>query len=293
MDWNDLKLFVALVRSGTVRAAASQVGVSHSTIARRVDALESQLRVKLFDRPASGYLLTQAGEELLATAEKVENEMDALARRIVGQDRLLAGQIRVTMIDVLATHLIIPQLATFYTNYPNIELDIVVSYEPLDLTKREADIALRFVKQPPDHLIGRKLGTTANAAYATKQYLLDHDLSQSSSANWIGYGSSLPFPKWVKQSHYPHLPAKGIFNSMLLQLEATRAGLGIGFLPCFLGDASPELERLAPYTPSAGHDLWLLRHPDTRSTARLRVFSDFVSDVINQHHQLLDGIKAV
>jgi len=80
---------------------------------------------------------------------------------------------------------------------------------------------------------------------------------------------------------------------MLLQLEATHAGLGIGFLPCFLGDVSSELERLVPYTPSVGHVLWLLRHPYTRSTARLRVFSDFVSDVINQHHQLLDRIKAV
>jgi len=291
MDWNDIKLILALIRLGTVRAAADHLGVSHSTVARRSDALETRLGVKLFDRQSSGYVLTPAGEEFIKSAEKVEDEITSLERRIVGQDRSLAGVIRLTMVDVLASHLLMPDLANFSAMYPNIQLEVVIDYEPLNLSKREADIALRFVEKPPEHLIGRKIAATMNAAYASHEYCHEHDLQSSSSANWVGYGEPTPFPKWVKQSHYPHLPAKGIFNSMLLQLVATRAGMGIGFLPCFLGDPDPLLQRLSPYTVNAGYDLWLLRHPDTRSTVRLRVFSEFITDVIEKHSSLLEGVQ--
>jgi len=291
MDWNDIKLVLCLIRKGSVRSAADSLGVSHSTVARRADALEAQLGVSLFERSSTGYVLTPAGEQLIKTAEKVEDEMTSLERRIIGQDRLLAGIIRLTMVDVLASHLLMPDLTLFSNRYPNIQLEVVIDYEPLNLSRREADIALRFVKDPPEHLMGRKITTTNNAPYASHDYLLHHDLSSSESANWIGFGGSSPYPKWVKQSHYPHLPAKGIFNSMLLQLEATRAGMGIGYLPCFLGDADPDLQRLAPSTVSPGYDLWLLRHPDTRSTTRLQVFSEFITKAIQQQIPLIKGLQ--
>ncbi len=291
MEWDDVRIFLALVRAGSVRAAAAKAGVSHSTVARRVEAFETRLGVKLFDRLPSGYVLTVAGEDLLEVAESVENELDAVQRRLVGQDRRLAGVIRVTMVDVIATHLLMPDLTEFRELYPNIELEVIITYEPLDLTRREADVAIRFVKNPPDHFIGRRLATVANAAYATQDYLDRHDLADPTSVSWIGFGSPSPFPKWVKQSDYPHVPTRGVFDSMLLQLQAARCGMGMANLPCFMGDPDPELRRLPPGVPRPGYDLWLLRHRDTRSTARLRVFSEFVGAAVAEHRPLLEGAR--
>ena len=183
MLWDDVRIFLALVRSGSVRAAASTAGVSHATVARRVDAFETRLGVKLFDRLPAGYLLTPAGEDLLEVAEKVEDEFDAVKQRLAGQDRRLAGVIRVTMIDVIATHLLMPDIVAFNELYPDIELEICITHEPLDLRRRETDVAIRFVKTLPEYLIGRRLATVAYAAYASQAYVDEHDLSDPTSAS--------------------------------------------------------------------------------------------------------------
>ncbi len=182
-----------------------------------------------------------------------------------------------------------PDLGRFAELYPDTNIEVDITYEALDLTRREADIALRFVKHPPDHLIGHRLVTVAHAAYATHDYITHHDLTDSASTSWIGFGKQNAFPDWVKSSDYPHLPAKGVFDSMLVQLQAARCSMGIANLPCFIGDLDPTLSRLPPREPRPGHDLWLLRHRDTRSTARLRVFSDFIADAIAKYRPLLEG----
>jgi len=194
MEWDDVRIFLALVRAGSVRASAAKAGVSHSTVARRVEALETRLGAKLFDRLPSGYALTAAGEDLYEVAESVENEMDAVRRRLVGQDRRLAGVIRVTMVDIIATHLLMPDLTRFNELYPDIELEVVITYEPLNLTRREADIAIRFAKNPPDHLIGHRLASAANAVYATQDYLDHHDLTDPHFGilDWIRFAFTLP-----------------------------------------------------------------------------------------------------
>jgi DNA-binding transcriptional LysR family regulator len=289
MEWDDIRIFLALVRGGSVRAAAALAGISHATVSRRVEAFETRMGVKLIDRLPGGFALTAAGEDLLGAAENIETEIHSVQRRLVGQDRRLAGGIRVTMVDVVATHLLMADLTEFAERYPDIELEVMIGYEALDLSRREADVAVRFVKNPPDHLIGRRLGTVSNAAYATQAYLDHHELTDPASACWIGFGSPEPFPKWVKQSDYPHIPAKGVFDSMLLQLEAARCGMGIANVPCFLGDRDPDLIRLPPGEPRPGYDLWLLRHRDTRSTARLRIFSEFIADAVTRYRPLLEG----
>jgi DNA-binding transcriptional LysR family regulator len=290
MEWDNIRIFLALVRGGSVRAAAAQAGISHATVSRRVEAFETRMGVKLFDRQPRGFALTAAGEDLLEAAENIETEIHSVQRRLVGRDRRLAGSIRVTMVDVVSTHLLMPDLAEFSERYPDIQLEVIIGYETLDLSRREADVAVRFVKNPPDHLIGRRLGTVANAAYATQAYLDSHDLADPASASWIGYGSPEPFPNWIKQSDYPHIPAKGVFDSMLLQLQAARCGMGIANLPCFLGDPESEFVRLPPGEPRPGYDLWLLRHRDTRATARLRVFSEFIADAVTRYRPLLEGV---
>ncbi len=287
MNWNDVKLFLALVRGGTVRKAAVKAGVSHSTVARRIEAFEKKLGVRLFERLADGYTLTQPGEDMLRAAENVENELDALERRIVGQDRRLAGNIRFTMIDVLATSFLMPHLTQFSHTYPDIDLEVVITYEALDLSQREADIALRFVQNPPQHLIGRRLMTAEFMPYASVEYLKHHSLQDPVSDRWIGFESQSAFPKWVRESNFPNIPAKGVFSSLLLQLEAAKTGMGIGMLPSFLGDDEPNLRRLPHGEVTQSIDLWLLTHRDLRTTARIRVFSDFIANAVKNHREAL------
>lgn len=289
MDWNDIRIYLALVRTGTVRNAAAKLGVSHSTVARRIEAFEKRLGVRLFERSTSGYAVTPAGEDMLAVAEQIENEIHGLERRIIGQDQRLSGEIRVTMVDILATHLLMPQLTEFTQTYPDIDLEVVITYEPLDLGKREADIALRFTDKPPDHLIGKRLVTQYSAAYASVEYLQQHDLNADASVRWIGYGRHGDYPAWVRESDYPRVPAKGVFESLLLQFEATKAGMGIGMLPCFLGDPEPMLQRLPPAIAKPGYDLWLLTHTDMRTTARLRIFSEFIANAVIGQRELIEG----
>ena len=289
LNWDDIKLFLALVRSGTVRGAAEKLGLSHSTVARRTDAMEKRLAVRLFDRLPKGYAVTPAGEDMLNVAEGVENELDGLERRILGHDRQLAGHIRFTMVDFMATNLLMPHLAEFMQKYPDIDLEIVATYDAINLDNREADVALRFGQNPPEHLFGRRLLGIATAAYASKEYLKLTQLENPTTAQWIGFGANTPTPKWVKESKFPHLPVKGQFVSLLVQLEACKANMGLAMLPCFLGDKEPSLQRLSPPELKPNFDLWLLTHRDLRTTARFRVFSDFIASSIKSQRDVLRG----
>ena len=290
MNWDDIKIFLAMVRHATVRAAADLLGMSHSTVARRIIALEKGLGVRLFDRTTHGYELTPAGKDILATAEGMEREVMSLERRVIGRDQKLTGHVRVATSDFLATHLLIPSLPAFGRQYPEINVEIVTGYESLDIDRREADIALRITPKPPPHLVGKRLAAVAFAPFVSRDYLRHHDL-QSSTSCWIGYQRNAPeaTPDWVHSSAYPHLPVRGVFESLLSQLSAARAGLGIGMLPCLLGDPDPLLVRLEPGKQPPILELWLLTHRDVRTTARLRTLMQFIAGVVGRNTALLEG----
>lgn len=290
MNWDDVKIFLALMRFGTVRAAAEKLKISHSTVARRIDALETKLAVRLFDRMPSGYVLTLVGEDMLNVAENIEEEMEGLERRIVGQDHKLSGSIKVSMVDALATHLLMPYLAEFTAKYPDIELELETTYSAVNLDVREADIALRFTATPPDHLIGRRLLTCATSTYASQTYIENHALKpeqQGKTGNWIGFGQHGAFPNWVKKSEYPTLAARGQILSLNVQLEACRAGMGLSMLPCFMAEKEVDLERLSEPRLDPKFELWILTHRDIRSNARVRIFSDFIMAEVKSQRQML------
>lgn len=291
MDWDDVKLFLALMRAGNVRTAAARLGVSHSTVARRIDVMEVKLATKLFERLPTGYVLTPVGEDMVSVAEQVEEELDGLERRVAGHDNRLSGRIRVTMVDALATHLLMPHLVEFAHKYPDIDLDLPVAYETADLDRREADVALRFACNPPEHLIGRRLGVCATAAYASKKYLVRRDLKDASTTRWIGFGAPGPHPKWVRESAFPNIPVKGKLISLLLQLSACKAGMGLAMLPCFLGDPEASLKRLSPPKPDPRYELWILTHRDMRASARIRVFSEFIAKAIISCRPQMEGLN--
>lgn len=290
MNWNDLKIFLAVARQGSARAAAEKLGIHHSTITRRIEAFETAQKVHLFDRLNTGYRLTDAGESLLESATRIESEVSSVERNIFGQDVSLKGEIRVTMPDAIAANLLMPDLVTFMEKYPEIDLKVLISYGVLSLTKREADIAIRLSDRPAEHLVGRKVVRYHIATYGSKEYIARHSLpTQTEGVHWIGWNFPKHKTEWIARSEFPHMPSRGDFNNVLVQLAAVKAGLGIARLPCFIGDIEPTLQRVVSGRSAPFHDIWILTHKDLLSTARIQLFMDFISVAFKNKRALLEG----
>ncbi|MBL4811121.1 MAG: LysR family transcriptional regulator [Rhodobacteraceae bacterium] len=210
MNWDDIKIFLALARSDNIREAADRCNVSYSTISRRIDGFERQLCARLFDRLPSGFVLTATGEELLPLAEDIEDRVAEADRRVFGKESKLAGLIKLSMVDALATNLLMPDLAEFNEIYPDIELELDIGYGAADLARRETDLALRFAQNPPEDLIGRKLAACATAPYATQEYIRKHGLKTTpNGGRWIGFHRGRSQPLWLRNSAFPALPVWG------------------------------------------------------------------------------------
>ena len=293
MDWNDVRYFLALARLGSVRAAGASLGVSHSTVARRVEALEVQLAARLFDRSRDGYTLTDAGALMVPGAERVEREMAALELELAGQDERLAGPVRVTCCDEYVSEMMVQELTVLCGAYPDIELCVTTDSRTFDLSKREADIAVRTLgigSQPPEHLLGRKLVGIHCASYVAKAHAhrVDPEL-EGTHPRWVSFQDRKLLELMVANSSYPEVPPWGGFSSLSLMLQATRAGLGICILPCYVGDRDPALRRLARPDLRQVANLWLVSHPDLRDNARFRAARDCVIQALARRELLFEG----
>ncbi|MCR9256385.1 MAG: LysR family transcriptional regulator [Alphaproteobacteria bacterium] len=294
MDWNDFKIVLAIRRAGSLAGAARDLSVNHSTVFRRLTALEEAQGVRLFDRLQSGYAPTQAGEDMAETAAEVEAKIHALDRRLAGLDTQLAGRIRVTAPDDLMTHWLIPIIADFRVAQPGIVVEAAVTNRMLDLSKRDADIALRPTNSPPETLVGRRLGDTAMAIYVVDALAGDGTEPADWGGDrrpWVVYDSSLASiaaAQWQAR-HIPEANQSLFCDSVNAAVEATRAGIGLGMLPCMVGDQLPELTRIGGARPDLGPGLWLLTHQDLRGTARIRAFMDFVADRARRDKNLIEG----
>lgn len=288
-----MRYFLALARHGAVRAAGTELGVSHSTVARRVEALEAQLGTRLFDRHRDGYLLTDAGREMLPRAEGVEREMCALERTMVGQDEQLSGRVSLTCCDEYISGLIFPALAQVCSEHRELDLCLTTDGRYFDLSKREADIALRILgpeASPPEHLIGRSLVPICCASYVARAHASKLDPSiRGSRPRWAAFGDMKTNRALVAGSSYPDLPLWGAFTSLTLMLQAVRQGLGLAMLPCYIGDRDPALRRLDPADLRHLADLWVLSHADLRDNTRFQTVRYCVSDALRQLHDLFAG----
>jgi len=291
MDWDDIRYFLTVSRTGSIRGAAIQLEVNHSTVSRRIAQLEKKLRVRLFDKLPSGYIITPAGEEIISFASLIEIQTSAIERQIFGRDTELSGKLRITLSEALATHLLMGDFEKFTQKYPGINIELVISDEEFSLSKREADVAIRITQgSPPDHLVGRRILTLSQCTYATHEYISRNDiLNNPASIHWIGWDDDAPLPQWIKNSDFPNSPIQHQVDHIIAQLAAAKAGLGISILPCFLGDPEPSLQRVPGATVKSSRDIWLLTHHDLRQTARVRVFSEFMTNAIRQHVDLLEG----
>jgi DNA-binding transcriptional LysR family regulator len=292
LETKDLMLVQALARAKSVRRAAELLRVHQSTLFRRLDALERDLGVRVFERMREGYALTPAGERMCALAQRTQQELDDLERHLRGQDMRPYGTVRVTTTDTLiATHLT-PVLAAFRQAHPEIELEINISNQMLLLTKREADVAIRPTFEAPENLVGRSLCTLSVSIYASKSYLRRHRRIDDIAAHpWIGPDESLAHVRWIRslRKSYPDLAMPYRINSVHGMMQAAKAGLGLVMLPCYVGDAEPELARLRPPTQEPGNKLWLLTHPDLRQVARVRAFFDFAASQLVKLRPVFEG----
>ena len=290
LDWEDLKVFVALTRGGSMRGAGEELGIHASTVARRLEQLERKLGVRLFDRGGQGLSLTDNGSELLEHADRVEREIEQIELHLLGRDERMAGSIRVSLPDAVATSFLMDDIAGFVARYPDISLEMVPSYELVDLSKREADVAIRATSTPPEHLIGRKLACFAICAYAAPAYLKTHDpINEPEQCSWLGWDESGVMPYDGGESWMPRVPVRGVMRNLMLQAASAAAGMGMALLPCGIADRDRRLVRVPPGKAAPGGELWLLAHPDLRGAARIRAFLELVTDSFRRNQAVLAG----
>lgn len=288
--WDDLRVFLAVARTGSLSGAAKALGVNHSTVFRRINAFENALGVRLFERLPTGYALSVAGEEMQASAARVEREIERVDLRITGQDLKLEGTLVVTTTDTIIENFLAPHLLAFRRAYPGIRLDLVIDNQNINLSKRQADIAVRPTRNPPESLVGRRIAGIAFAPYAAKSYMKDRtpDLG---ALDWLAVDESLAHlsaAKWFRDT-LPDATVVLRANSLLGLLHTCAAGLGAATLGCFMGDTHKNLVRLADPIPDAATALWLLTHEDLRHTGRVRAFMDFMATSLASDVDLLEG----
>ncbi|SMF56539.1 DNA-binding transcriptional regulator, LysR family [Alteromonadaceae bacterium Bs31] len=290
MNWDDLKYFLAVARHGSVRSAAQALDVNHATVSRRIRHFEQALGLRLFERTARGYEKTHHAEEIYQEALHLEERLSAVSRKLAGKDKQLSGDIRITLHEGLLQQYLMDDLAAFSAQHPGIELEIIDSSRALNLSNREADIALRFCQQPPEHLVGRKLASIHRACYYAANRIEELKAADwQKKTNWLSWSDTLRRPVGQIARDYPRFRPRHKIMNVSLQVAACRAGMGVGILPCFIGDSDPQLLRIAPYTSEHKYDLWLLYHPDLRSSVKIRTLVKFLYARMEQHRGLFEG----
>lgn len=300
LAWDDLRLVKAIADGRGLQAAAERLGLNHSTVFRRLAQIEAKLDGRLFERHRTGYALTTLGEEVAGLATRIDEEVTALTLKLSGRAIQPAGELRVTTNDTLLTHLIMPILAKFRRLYPEIRLDVVLANQALNLSKRDADVALRATDNPPETLVGRRLASIAWAIYGRRETFPEAtprlgDTHWCAGQDWVALGDNLAH---LKAARYVRelVPTARIayrVNTVLGLTEAVEAGIGIGPLPCFIADPRPGLVRLSEPQPEFSTSLWMLTHPDLRHAPRVRAFLDTFAGEIGAYRPLLEGQGAV
>lgn len=287
MNWNDLRYFLALAREGSVSGAGRVLGVEHTTVARRISALEKQLGSRLFDRLPTGYVMTQVAENLYPHALSMEELMQVADREVFGMDAQLSGSLKLTASYDVFNRLVTHKLQRFTERYPKVELELLSSTGLADLSSRQADIALRLSPNPPQYLVGRRVLPLRHGIYASSTYLEQRpDIDRL-----ILWEHEIKKPEWVNE-HFPDAAIAIRANEVMTMMEAVKNQLGLARLPCYVGDSEPTLRRLDLRLTPSDWSVWVLSHADLRSTARVRVCREFLVEIIEEQRDLIEGLKS-
>ncbi len=280
-DWDDLKIFLAISRNGSVRAAARSLGTTHATVSRRLKVLEGKLDAPLFERGIDGAELSELGHTILASAEEIEKSVSRIDRVAFSKEPSLAGPLRVSLCENLYSMVLADDLAEFQVQNPLIELNILATIEISDIARRETDLAIRITKTPPPGAFGKKLANSPLAIFATPKYLENRPhLDRWITIDYEGASKALTPGNVVGQS-----------NSVRVARHMIRTGTGIGLLPCYIGDSDPDLVRLPESGTIVDNEIWALVHSDVRKNPRVRALLNFIYKAFKKHRPLLEGDK--
>jgi DNA-binding transcriptional LysR family regulator len=294
LDAADLPLVLALSRTGTLAAAAEALEVDPSTVFRRLNELERRVGVRLFERSAGGYGLTEAGELAATAAERVETELHALDREITGRDRQLSGSVRVTASETLSYGVLPQFMARLRQTHPGIQVTLAIDNRVFDLSRREAELALRTRRPTEGDLFGRKLASVAWAFYGTPERRPlrrredTYDVNGREVIGWDEPSDRIVASTWLHEN----VPAAQIAyrtNSLVHQLMAARANVGIALLPCYLADPVADLRRLSVPVAALEGELWIVTHKALKETARIRACLTIIGDGIASMRSLFEG----
>lgn len=298
LPWDDFRLVRAIAEQRSLGGAAQALGVNNSTVFRRLNTLEEMLGVRMFERARSGYILTSAGEEMVALATRMQDSITDFERRIAGQDVRPSGELRVTTTDTMFSHLIVPLYDAFRQKFPAITLDFIVENRILNLSRRDADVAIRATGEPPETLVGRRVANLTWGIYAAHTLLDELKLTPEQAAQvqqpalrWVGYGEPMTITaagRWIAQNTAPEaLIMKS--NTMATLGVAIEAGIGVGLLPCFIGEGLKGVQRLRRVELDTSIGIWVLTHPDIKKAARVRAFLDFFGNELGRRRKLIEG----
>ena len=271
-DWDDYRLILALARTGTLRAAASELGMTHTTVSRRL-AIVEDARGPLFERHPGVYRPTALGDALIDVAGRMESLTQAGARYEKAVEQDLSGAVTLSLPEPVAQYLLLEDLFRLHEAFPRIELRINTSVRFVDLDRLEADVVVRGAQHPPEHLVGRRLFPTCITYYANRDYLAS---TPPDKLRWIAPTSAGMWPDWLESSPFPEAPVALLSDDIVTRHHMLVKGLGLARGACFMADPEPDLVRLTDAPPIAQQDFWVLTHPDLRHTPRIRAVMDFI-----------------
>lgn len=285
-DWNTLRAFLAVARTGRLTAAAARLKADHATVSRHIGALEHALKARLFDRSPTGYTLTPQGERLLATAEQIESLTVAATSELQGSDLSVSGVVRIGAPEGFGSYFLAPRLAALAEAHPELEIELVAIPGVLSLSKREADIAVALSRPREGRLLARKLTDYSLGLYGAPAYLDARPPLETradmSGHRFIGYIEDLLYAPELDYMDAPdaEIAVRLRSSNLIAQLRATCAGAGLCVLPDFIAASEAGLVRVLPGQVGLTRSFWLLTHADLKGLARVRTVADFITEAV-------------
>ncbi len=278
MAWDDWRIFLEVQRTGSHARAARKLGVDPTTVGRRLAALEGELGVRLFDRTPSGHVLSAAGSGVLGRAQRIEEEVTAASRELRGVDARVEGLLRITAGDGFISYVLLPALRSLSQEHPSLSFDLRPDTRMLDLSRREADVAVRLVRPKEPALVARHLGAMPFALFASVEYLqrrgTPRGARELATHQFIGFEGALdhlPQVRWLKKL-VPNARYTVRATTTTSQVAACAEGFGIALLPCFVMGTETRIARILPRLAGPVRELWAVTHEDLRRNARVMTF---------------------
>ena len=286
MAWDDFEVFLAVHRGGTHARAARALGVDPTTIGRRLATLEATLSATLFDRTPSGLTLTPQGRAVLPRAERMEEEVLAAQRELLGADARVEGTVRITAGDGFVSHVLLPALAELRRAHPGLVVEVRADTRTLDLSRREADVAVRLARPTEPALVARRMGATRFSFYASRPYLercgQPRAVRELTGHEWVGFDATFdafPQVKWLRRT-VPELRYAVRANTTMAQVAACVAGHGIALLPTFVAPREPDLVPVLPRIEGPSREAWAVTHMDMRRNARVALVVEWLTRLL-------------